>query len=629
MTASARLPSRSILTSPVASTPCMSYCVTTRPLAERSSGRLVGQRAVADDDAAGVDREVAGQAVEGRGGAQHRAPGRSVEGEIGELGREPGGCRPLVLAAPREVAGHAVDLGGRHAERLGGLAHGAARLEGDVRGDHGHAFLAVDVVGVLDDRVATPPVDVEVDVGTVLPGRGEEALEGQVVAQRVDGGDAERVGDDRVRRRPAADDGDRLRAREEHEAVDDQEVVAEAAIPDDAQLAFEPGEHVGTQLPVAPLEALDAERRQPAVGGVLAFVQTERGQAGPCGSLETELEALGDPDGVRGGLGVSSKAAAASAGETSQARRGARSSGRAVAAEGAGHDLAEELQVPDGEQQAVEVVLLRAGEEDAEGARERPSERVRPLPEGAPPDHRRVGDDLGVEVALVEGGVERGEQPRRGREHDEAGAELGEVVLEGEALVELAAREQAAEGAVAGRVLHEHDGPVVSPGVVDLGAVERPDAHRVAESLEGRQGVGAVGVGQGERGVAVRGGPRDEHLGQAGPGLQRERRVHVEVDERGGRHGGETVTGRCRREGVDPGGRSRAVSRWRGRRGWIVEKERRRTQGVVIGGGPGVGSLEGEGRGRVEGGRDGRKPEVEAGGRVGDGGGNTPRRAER
>ena len=60
---------------------------------------------------------------------------------------------------------------------------------------------------------------------------------------------------------------------------------------------------------------------------------------------------------------------------------------------------------------------------------------------------------------------------------------LGEVVLEGEALVELAAREEAAEGAVAGRVLHEHDGAGRLPcGLVDLGAVDRAGCPPASQS---------------------------------------------------------------------------------------------------------------------------------------------------
>ena len=63
---------------------------------------------------------------------------------------------------------------------------------------------AVLVLDVVDDAVAPVLAEVDVEVGHRHALRIEEALEQQVVAQRIEVGDAQRVGDQRARARAAA-----------------------------------------------------------------------------------------------------------------------------------------------------------------------------------------------------------------------------------------------------------------------------------------------------------------------------------------------------------------------------------------------------------------------------------------
>ena len=85
-----------------------------------------------------------------------------------------------------------------HLEHAARVAHGGARghrREGD---DLRDAVVAVLLAHVVDDALAAFDGEVDVDVGHRLAARVEEALEHQVVADRVDVGDRERVGDERA-----------------------------------------------------------------------------------------------------------------------------------------------------------------------------------------------------------------------------------------------------------------------------------------------------------------------------------------------------------------------------------------------------------------------------------------------
>ena len=135
-----------------------------------------------------------------------------------EPGAREAGCQRVVGVAVLEAAHvlrQAVDLVERDLEHLADLARGAAVAVGDHVGGHRRAGGAVALVDVLDHPLAPLAArQVEVDVGPLATLLGEEALEQQLHADRVDGGDAEAVADRAVRRRAAALHQDALAAAE-------------------------------------------------------------------------------------------------------------------------------------------------------------------------------------------------------------------------------------------------------------------------------------------------------------------------------------------------------------------------------------------------------------------------------
>jgi len=106
---------------------------------------------------------------------------------------------------------------------------------GDDRADHGGVIGAVLGVEVLDHLLAA--VDVEIDVDVRQRARlVDEALEEQLVLDRVDLGDAQAVGHDRVAGTSPSLTDDPVRSRELHEIPHDQEELREMRALDDGQL---------------------------------------------------------------------------------------------------------------------------------------------------------------------------------------------------------------------------------------------------------------------------------------------------------------------------------------------------------------------------------------------------------
>ena len=85
----------------------------------------------------------------------------------------------------------------------------------------------------------SPRRQVEVDVGPLAALLGEEALEEQLHADRVDGRDAERVADGAVGGRAAALAEDAALAAEADDVPDDQEVAGEVELLDEGELVLE------------------------------------------------------------------------------------------------------------------------------------------------------------------------------------------------------------------------------------------------------------------------------------------------------------------------------------------------------------------------------------------------------
>ena len=134
-----------------------------------------------------------------------------------------------------------IDLPVWHLQHAADVAHhglGLQRSEGDDLGDLALAVLLLDVV----DHLAAPVLaEIDIEVRHRHAIRIEEALEQQVVAQRVEVGDGQRIGHQRAGARAAPrTNRNVLRLGPLDEVGDDQEVARILHLDDDAELEFEP-----------------------------------------------------------------------------------------------------------------------------------------------------------------------------------------------------------------------------------------------------------------------------------------------------------------------------------------------------------------------------------------------------
>ena len=166
------------------------------------------------------------------------------------------------VQAIRYQLGDAVHLAVRHVHGAPHVAQHALGQHGAEGDDLGDVFGAVFLRDVADDLVAPIHAEVDVDVGHGDAFRIQEALEQQVVAQRVDVGDTQRVGDQAAGHRAAPrPHRDVVLARIADEIPDDQEVARIAGVADDAEFLVEPL-LVGVVIVLA-LAAAAAGMRQP------------------------------------------------------------------------------------------------------------------------------------------------------------------------------------------------------------------------------------------------------------------------------------------------------------------------------------------------------------------------------
>ena len=125
----------------------------------------------------------------------------------------------------RDRLGHPVRVGVRDVHHAGDVAHDGARLHRPERDDLRDVLAAVLAGHVVDHFAAPALAEVDVDVGQRDALGVEEALEDEVVLDRIDVGDLQAVGDEAAGRRAAArPDRDPLLARVADEVPDDQEV---------------------------------------------------------------------------------------------------------------------------------------------------------------------------------------------------------------------------------------------------------------------------------------------------------------------------------------------------------------------------------------------------------------------
>ena len=260
----------------------------------------VGQRPVGDDDAGGVDRVLADEALERLGEVDDLARLRVVVVGRLQLGA---GLQALVEVDLRPLGDQLrdlVDLAVGDLEDAARVAHGRPGHHRPERDDLGDAVAPVLLGDVVDDAVAAGDREVDVHVGHRLAARVQEALEEEVVADRVDVRDLEAVGGERARGRAAARaDRDAVALREVDEVPDDQEVVGEAHLPDRLQLVLEALLEIGRDAVVALGQALLAQLDE-VVEGVATlrdrvFRQADRSE------LDLDVAPLGDLERPRHG----------------------------------------------------------------------------------------------------------------------------------------------------------------------------------------------------------------------------------------------------------------------------------------------------------------------------------------
>ena len=182
------------------------------------------------------------------------------------------------------------------------LARGGASAIGDHVGGHGRAELAEALVDILDGALALIAAgQVDIDIGPLAALFGEEALEQQVHADRVDRGDSERIADRAVGGRAAALHQDVVLAAEAHDVPDDQEIARQLELFDQRQLALDLLPRALVIRAVAPARAFVGELAQEATSacglghGIARELVAQVGQR--------EIEARGDLARVGDGFG--------------------------------------------------------------------------------------------------------------------------------------------------------------------------------------------------------------------------------------------------------------------------------------------------------------------------------------
>ncbi len=189
-----------------------------------------------DDEAARMLRQVAREAREFIGEAQHRgeAAFRGIEADAARLGRVDA-VRPI--APDGAVQGR--DRVVRQAEGLADLADGRAGPIGDDAGREAGPLPPIAVVDILHHDLAPLVLEIDVDVGRLVAVLRDEALEQEVVHRGVDGRDAEHEAEHRIGGRAAPLAQDALGDGEAHDVVHREEIGRVAEARHDRELVVE------------------------------------------------------------------------------------------------------------------------------------------------------------------------------------------------------------------------------------------------------------------------------------------------------------------------------------------------------------------------------------------------------
>ena len=448
------------------------------------------------------------------------------------------------------------------------------------RDDLGDVVLAVLAPDVRDHLVAPPVLEVDVDVGHRHPVRVEEPLERELVEDRVDRGDPERVGHDAAGRRATTRRLDALLAGEADEVRDDEEVAGVPHRGDDAELVIEPRLELRRDGAVPASEAGLALRAQPRLDG-LAVGHREVRDA-QLSERQGQVGHLGDPPGRQDRIVLVGKEVG---------HLGGRLDVELVGLELEPARRVEVVAGADAEQHVVRVGLLGSDVVQVVGddqwqprvAGQLQQLAVQPGLLGQPvvleleveavraEDVAVLAGDLAGELAVVDLQRLGDLAAQTGRQPDQPLGVAGEMLTVDARLVVVAVDvrvgDQAAQVAVPGRVLGQEDqveGLAVglallrrhrARGDVRLDADDRLDALGRGGLVEGHRAVQRAVVGEGHR-VHARGGGRVDQLGDPAEAVQQaEFGVDVEVGEvvRREGHGGQVYRARVGPVGLRPG----------------------------------------------------------------------------
>ena len=216
----------------------------------------IGDRAVADHHAAGMDAHVPRQILDLGGQVDH------LLGDVVDIRRPRVPVRDLL--APRVLLPLRETQGTRH------VADRDSPAVGDHIGDLSSVVTAVFVIDVLDDLFALIRFDVDIDVGRSVADRRQETLEQQFVGNRIDRGDTEGITDRRVGRRSPALTQNVVLPTESGDVVHHQEIARKRQLRNDSQLVLDLGIRLPClrPRPVAPLRPRHRQFTQPAVLGM-------------------------------------------------------------------------------------------------------------------------------------------------------------------------------------------------------------------------------------------------------------------------------------------------------------------------------------------------------------------------
>ena len=125
------------------------------------------------------------------------------------------------------------------------------------------------MVDVVDQGFAPLPAQVDVDIREIAAVRMEEALKAKLMANRVDLGDPESIGDDGSSARSATGTGDAEASGFIDDLPDDEKVRDETHFVDDLQLAGQTFEHGSLNFAVAAKQSLMAALIELTVCGLI------------------------------------------------------------------------------------------------------------------------------------------------------------------------------------------------------------------------------------------------------------------------------------------------------------------------------------------------------------------------